>query len=76
MAGLPRLGAGRAARARGGYWDKPSGDRAYLPLGGGLQYAFGARRQEMAVSLQFFKYVLRPSKGAEYDLRLMVEFDF
>ena len=58
------------------YWDKPSGDRAYLPLGAGLQYAFGAGKQEMAVSLQFFKYVLRPSKGAEYDLRLMVEFDF
>ena len=58
------------------YWDKPSGDRVYLPIGGGIQYAFGAGRQEMAVSLQFFQYVLRPSKGAEYDLRLMVEFDF
>lgn len=58
------------------YWDKPASERAYLPLGGGFQYAFGAGRQEMAVSLQFFKYVLRPSKGTEYDLRLMVEFDF
>lgn len=58
------------------YWDKPSGDRAYVPLGGGLQYGFCVGRQEMAVSLQFFKYVLRPSKGTEYDLRLMVEFDF
>ena len=57
------------------YWDKPSGDKVYLPLGGGIQHGFRLGRQEMALSLQFFKYVLRPSKGAEYDMRLMVEFD-
>ena len=58
------------------YWDKPSGDRAYLPIGAGLQHEFRIGRQKMAVSLQFFKYVLRPAKGAEYDVRLMVELDF
>ena len=58
------------------YWNKKVGDKVYLPLGGGLQFDFGVGRQEAAVSLQFFKYVIRPSKGSEDDLRLMVELDF
>lgn len=58
------------------YWEKPKSDMIYLPVGGGIQRDFRIGRQEMAVSLQLFQYVLRPSKGAEYDMRLMVEFDF
>jgi len=58
------------------YWNKDPGERAYVPLGGGLQYDFSIGSQTTAVSLQFFKYVVRPSAGSEYDLRLMIEFDF
>ena len=58
------------------YWNKKSGQKAYLPLGGGLQYNFAIGSQEMAASAQFFKYVVRPDKGSEYDLRFMLEFDF
>ena len=58
------------------YWDKKSGQQVYLPLGGGLQRNFLVGSQELAISAQFFKYVLRPDKGSEYDLRFMLEFDF
>ena len=58
------------------YWEKPRGQRAYVPLGGGIQHEFCIGSQKMAASLQFFKYVVRPSKGSEYDLRFMLEFDF
>ena len=57
------------------YWDKPSGEKVYLPLGGGIQRDFPIGRRELAASVQFFKYVLRPSKGSEYDLRFMLELD-
>ncbi|MGB3561852.1 MAG: hypothetical protein WBH75_03885 [Thermoanaerobaculia bacterium] len=55
------------------YWNKPSGEDIYLPVGGGLQRHLG---QSVNISLQFFKNVLRPSKGTEYDLRFMLEFVF
>lgn len=58
------------------YWNKESGQKVYLPLGGGLQRNFRLGSQKMAASLQFFKYVVRPDKGSEYDLRFMLEFDF
>jgi hypothetical protein len=58
------------------YWDKPSGEKLYLPLGGGFQRKFQLGSQPMVASLQFLKYVERPTKGPEYDLRLLVESDF
>jgi hypothetical protein len=58
------------------YWNKPASDAVYLPLGGGIQRGFRIGSQEMAVSVQFFKYALRPSNGSEYDLRFLLEFDF
>ncbi len=58
------------------YWNKSASDAVYLPVGGGLQYNFGLFSQELAVSAQFFKYVIRPSAGSEYDLRFMLELDF
>jgi len=58
------------------YWNKPASDAVYLPLGGGIQRGFRIGSLQMAASVQFFKYVVRPSKGSEYDLRFMLEFDF
>lgn len=58
------------------YWDKPSGEDAYVPLGGGFQRHFKAGQQDMNFSVQFFKNVIRPSTGTEYDLRFMLEFVF
>ena len=58
------------------YWNKPSPDAVYLPLGGGLQRNFRIGSLEMAASGQFFNYVVRPSKGSEYDLRFMLQFGF
>ena len=57
------------------YWEKPVDDAIYLPLGGGIQYGFPIGRKSGAVSLQLFRYVLRPSGGPEHDLRLMLEFN-
>ena len=56
------------------YWDKPSGEDAYVPLGGGFQRHFKWGKQKMNFSTQFFKNVIRPTKGTEYDLRFMLEF--
>jgi hypothetical protein len=53
------------------YWNKPSGEDIYFPLGGGFQRHLG---KSMNFSVQFFKNVLRPTKGTEYDLRFMLEF--
>ena len=58
------------------YWNKPSSDAVYIPLGGGLQHTFRIGSREMAASAQFFKYVVRPSKGSQYDLRFLLEVPF
>ena len=55
------------------YWDKPSGEDIYLPIGGGVQRSLG---EKMNFSMQFFQNVLRPTKGTKYDLRFMLEFVF
>ena len=58
------------------YWNKASGQKTYVPLGGGLQYGFRLNRANMAASLQAFKYVVRPDKGPEHEIRLMLEFNY
>jgi hypothetical protein len=55
------------------YWNKSTGEKIYFPVGGGFQRHLGKKTN---ISLQFFKNVLRPSKGTEYDLRFMLEFVF
>lgn len=57
------------------YWNKKSGQRLYIPLGGGLQRNFKIGSQDMAVSAQLFNYVVRPDKGTQWDLRFMLEWD-
>jgi hypothetical protein len=58
------------------YWDKPSGQQVYLPLGGGVQRQFDIGSHPSAFSVQLFRNVLRPDKGAEHDFRLMFEVNF
>ena len=58
------------------YWDKPSSQRVYFPLGGGIQRQFNIGSRESAFSVQLFKNVIRPDKGAEHDFRLMFEVNF
>ena len=58
------------------YWNKKSGQKVYVPLGGGVQHDFRIGSQEIGASLQFFNYVVRPDKGSENDLRFMLEFNF
>ena len=58
------------------YWNKPSGQKVYLPLGGGIQRQFNIGSKPSAFSLQLFKNVVRPDKGAEHDLRFMFEVNF
>ena len=57
------------------YWNKPAGEKVYLPLGGGGQYQIplGAKTT-LNLGAQFFKNVIRPTKGTVYDLRFLVEF--
>lgn len=58
------------------YWNKPSGDRVYLPIGGGAQRRVQLGSVQMNLGLQFFHNVVRPAKGTVNDLRLLVEFSF
>ena len=58
------------------YWDKASGQKVYFPLGGGVQRQFKIGDKESAFSVQLFKNVVRPDKGAEHDFRLMFEVNF
>lgn len=59
------------------YWDKPAGEKVYLPLGGGGQYQIPlGEKTTLNLGLQFFKNVIRPTKGTVYDLRFLVEFIF
>jgi hypothetical protein len=53
------------------YWDKPKGENAYVPLGGGFQRRFD---NDVNFSVQFFKNVVSPTNGTKYDLRFMLEF--
>lgn len=57
------------------YWDKPAGEKVYLPLGGGGQYQVPlSEKTTLNLGAQFFKNVIRPTKGTVYDLRFLVEF--
>lgn len=59
------------------YWDKPPGEKVYLPLGGGAQYQFPLGSETtLNLGAQFFENVIRPTKGTVYDLRFLVEFIF
>ena len=58
------------------YWDKPKGERAYVPLGGGIQRHFTLGNSAMNASAQVFNNVIRPTKGTKWDLRFMAELVF
>jgi hypothetical protein len=58
------------------YWNKPSSQAVYLPLGGGIQRQFNLGPRPSAFSLQAFKNVVRPDEGVKYDVRLMLEINF
>jgi hypothetical protein len=58
------------------YWNKPSGEKVYLPLGGGVQRSIGLGSKKLNLAAQLFKNVVRPKKGTVYDLRFLVEFSF
>ncbi len=58
------------------YWDKPSKQKIYLPLGGGLQRQFNIGSKASAFSAQVFGNALRPDDGIKYDLRFMLEINF
>jgi hypothetical protein len=58
------------------YWNKPSGEKVYLPLGGGVQRSFELGSSGLNLSAQYFKNVVRPTKGTVHDLRFLVELSF
>lgn len=58
------------------YWNKPSGQKWYVPLGGGIQRQFNIGSKPSAFSVQYFHNVVRPDSGAEDDFRLMFEINF
>ncbi|NNL22279.1 MAG: hypothetical protein HKO83_13245 [Ignavibacteriaceae bacterium] len=58
------------------YWNKPSGENVYIPLGGGVQRSFHLGSIGLNVSAQFFNNVVRPSKGTVNDLRFLFELAF
>ncbi|MBT8246903.1 MAG: hypothetical protein KJN73_03760, partial [Acidimicrobiia bacterium] len=58
------------------YWNKPSGEKAYVPIGGGGQYKTHIGSLGMNLGLQLFNNVVRPTTGTVWDLRLLVEIVF
>jgi hypothetical protein len=58
------------------YWNKPEGEKVYLPLGGGVQRSFALGSTQLNLAAQFFHNVVRPTKGTVNDLRFLVEFSF
>jgi hypothetical protein len=58
------------------YWNKPAGQRAYVPLGGGIRYDIPLRKSHLFLSAQFFNNVVRPDKGTVNDLRFCIEWAF
>ena len=60
------------------YWNKPEGEKMYLPLGGGVQRGIrlGSGSTQLNLAAQIFKNVVRPTKGTVYDLRILVELSF
>jgi hypothetical protein len=58
------------------YWLKPSGEKVYVPVGGGGQYKTNLGSAGLNLGLQLFNNVVRPEKGTVWDLRLLVEIVF
>ena len=58
------------------YWNKPSGEKVYLPVGGGAQRHFELGSVQMNLGLQYFYNVVRPTKGTVSDVRFLLEFNF
>ena len=58
------------------YWNKPSGEKVYLPLGGGIQRSFALGPVQLNLAAQYFRNVVRPTKGTVRDLRFLVELSF
>jgi hypothetical protein len=58
------------------YWNKPSGEQVYFPIGGGGQYKTHLGSLGMNLGAQLFYNVVRPTKGTVWDLRFVVEVVF
>ena len=58
------------------YWNKPSGEKMYLPIGGGTQYKTRLGSLGLNLGAQLFNNVVRPTKGTVWDLRFLVELVF
>ena len=58
------------------YWNKPSGQQVYLPVGGGAQRRFKLGSTQMNLGAALYYNAIRPTNGTVWDLRLLVEFAF
>jgi hypothetical protein len=58
------------------YWNKPPGEKVYLPLGGGIQRSFELGSVRLNLAAQYFRNVVRPTKGTVRDLRFLLELEF
>lgn len=57
------------------YWNKPSGEQVYLPVGGGGQRKIELGSTQLNLGLAAYYNVIRPTKGTVWDLRVLVEFN-
>ena len=57
------------------YWNKPSGEQVYLPVGGGAQRRINLGSTQMDLGLAAYYNVIRPTKGTVWDIRLLIEFN-
>ncbi len=57
------------------YWNKPSGEQVYLPVGGGVQRKINLGSTLMDLGLAAYYNIVRPTGGTVWDVRLLVEFN-
>lgn len=58
------------------YWNKASGEKVYLPVGGGAQRHFQLGATLMNLGAAVYYNAVRPTNGTVWDLRFLVEFNF
>lgn len=58
------------------YWNKASGEKVYLPVGGGAQRHFQLGATQMNLGAAVYYNAVRPTNGTVWDLRFLVEFNF
>jgi len=57
-------------------WEAPSGERWFVPVGGGVGKVFAIGSQKINSSIQAYKFLEKPTGGPDWQLRVQLQFLF